>query len=57
MWCRSRLPPGPTTRSARELIDGVVWGRGAVDMKQMVAMELGVMAALAASAAPSGGAT
>jgi acetylornithine deacetylase/succinyl-diaminopimelate desuccinylase-like protein len=32
-----------------ELIDGVVWGRGAVDMKQMVAMELGVMKALAAA--------
>jgi acetylornithine deacetylase/succinyl-diaminopimelate desuccinylase-like protein len=30
-----------------ELIDGVVWGRGAVDMKDMVAMELGVMVALA----------
>jgi acetylornithine deacetylase/succinyl-diaminopimelate desuccinylase-like protein len=29
------------------LIDGVVWGRGAVDMKGMVAMELGVMLALA----------
>ncbi len=29
-----------------ELIDGVVWGRGAVDMKNMVAMELGVMLAL-----------
>ncbi len=26
-----------------ELIDGVVWGRGAVDMKDMVAMELSVM--------------
>jgi acetylornithine deacetylase/succinyl-diaminopimelate desuccinylase-like protein len=34
-----------------ELIDGVVWGRGAVDMKQMVAMELGVMRALARSGA------
>jgi acetylornithine deacetylase/succinyl-diaminopimelate desuccinylase-like protein len=34
-----------------ELVDGVVWGRGAVDMKQMVAMELGVMATLAASPA------
>ena len=32
-----------------ELIDGVVWGRGAVDMKDMVAMELGVMLALARS--------
>ena len=29
-----------------ELVDGVVWGRGAVDMKNMVAMELGVMLAL-----------
>jgi acetylornithine deacetylase/succinyl-diaminopimelate desuccinylase-like protein len=26
-----------------ELVDGVVWGRGAVDMKDMVAMELSVM--------------
>jgi acetylornithine deacetylase/succinyl-diaminopimelate desuccinylase-like protein len=30
-----------------DLIDGVVWGRGAVDMKDMVAMELSVMLALA----------
>ena len=30
-----------------ELVDGVIWGRGAVDMKDMVAMELGVMLALA----------
>jgi acetylornithine deacetylase/succinyl-diaminopimelate desuccinylase-like protein len=35
-----------------ELIDGVIWGRGAVDMKQMMAMELGVMSALAASPTP-----
>jgi acetylornithine deacetylase/succinyl-diaminopimelate desuccinylase-like protein len=34
-----------------ELLDGVVWGRGAVDMKDMVAMELGVMLALARSGA------
>ena len=34
-----------------ELIDGVVWGRGAVDMKQMVAMELAVMLALHGSGA------
>jgi acetylornithine deacetylase/succinyl-diaminopimelate desuccinylase-like protein len=34
-----------------ELIDGVVWGRGAVDMKNMVAMELAVMLALARSGA------
>ncbi len=34
-----------------ELVDGVVWGRGAVDMKNMVAMELGVMLALARSRA------
>jgi acetylornithine deacetylase/succinyl-diaminopimelate desuccinylase-like protein len=29
-----------------ELVDGVVWGRGAVDMKDMVAMELAIMVAL-----------
>lgn len=34
-----------------ELVDGVVWGRGAVDMKDMVAMELSVMLALARSRA------
>jgi acetylornithine deacetylase/succinyl-diaminopimelate desuccinylase-like protein len=34
-----------------ELVEGVVWGRGAVDMKDMVAMELGVMLALARSGA------
>jgi acetylornithine deacetylase/succinyl-diaminopimelate desuccinylase-like protein len=34
-----------------DLVDGVVWGRGAVDMKDMVAMELGVMVALARSGA------
>jgi acetylornithine deacetylase/succinyl-diaminopimelate desuccinylase-like protein len=32
-----------------DLVDGVVWGRGAVDMKDMVAMELAVMLALARS--------
>jgi acetylornithine deacetylase/succinyl-diaminopimelate desuccinylase-like protein len=34
-----------------DLVDGVVWGRGAVDMKDMVAMELAVMLALAQSGA------
>jgi acetylornithine deacetylase/succinyl-diaminopimelate desuccinylase-like protein len=34
-----------------DLIDGVVWGRGAVDMKDMVAMELAVMLALRRSGA------
>jgi acetylornithine deacetylase/succinyl-diaminopimelate desuccinylase-like protein len=29
-----------------ELVEGVVWGRGAVDMKDMLAMELSVMLAL-----------
>ena len=29
-----------------ELVDGVVWGRGAIDMKNMVAMELAVMLGL-----------
>ncbi len=32
-----------------DLVDGVVWGRGAVDMKDMVAMELEVMLAIARS--------
>lgn len=35
-----------------ELVDGVVWGRGAVDMKDMAAMELSVMLALAADGGP-----
>ena len=34
-----------------ELVDGVIWGRGAVDMKDMVAMELAVMLALKRSGA------
>ena len=34
-----------------ELVDGMVWGRGAVDMKEMVAMELSVMVALQRSGA------
>jgi acetylornithine deacetylase/succinyl-diaminopimelate desuccinylase-like protein len=34
-----------------ELVDGEVWGRGACDMKEMVAMELSVMLALQASGA------
>jgi acetylornithine deacetylase/succinyl-diaminopimelate desuccinylase-like protein len=34
-----------------ELVDGVIWGRGAVDMKDMVAMELAVMLALSRSGA------
>ena len=34
-----------------DLVDGVVWGRGAVDMKDMVAMELAVMLALVRSGA------
>jgi acetylornithine deacetylase/succinyl-diaminopimelate desuccinylase-like protein len=35
-----------------ELLDGVVWGRGAVDMKDMLAMELSVMMALHRSGRP-----
>jgi acetylornithine deacetylase/succinyl-diaminopimelate desuccinylase-like protein len=35
-----------------ELVDGVVWGRGAVDMKDMVAMELAVMVGLQRSGVP-----
>jgi acetylornithine deacetylase/succinyl-diaminopimelate desuccinylase-like protein len=34
-----------------DLVDGVVWGRGAVDMKDMVAMELTVLLALKRSGA------
>ena len=34
-----------------DLVDGVIWGRGAVDMKDMLAMELGVMLALHRSGA------
>jgi acetylornithine deacetylase/succinyl-diaminopimelate desuccinylase-like protein len=34
-----------------ELVDGIVWGRGAVDMKEMVAMELATMLALRRSGA------
>jgi acetylornithine deacetylase/succinyl-diaminopimelate desuccinylase-like protein len=34
-----------------DLVDGVVWGRGAVDMKNMVAMEVAVMLALRRSGA------
>ncbi|HET9877885.1 MAG TPA: M20/M25/M40 family metallo-hydrolase [Candidatus Limnocylindria bacterium] len=34
-----------------ELVDGVIWGRGAIDMKDMLAMELGVLLALHRSGA------
>jgi acetylornithine deacetylase/succinyl-diaminopimelate desuccinylase-like protein len=37
-----------------DIADGCVWGRGAVDMKDMVALELGVMAELAAEARAAG---
>ena len=37
-----------------DLVDGVVWGRGAVDMKEMVAMELAVMVGLRRSGAELG---
>ncbi len=37
-----------------DLADGHVWGRGAVDMKSMVAMELAVMRLLAAEARAAG---
>ncbi|HEX2194036.1 MAG TPA: M20/M25/M40 family metallo-hydrolase, partial [Candidatus Limnocylindria bacterium] len=35
-----------------DLVDGVVWGRGAVDMKDMTAMELSVMLALRRAGTP-----
>jgi acetylornithine deacetylase/succinyl-diaminopimelate desuccinylase-like protein len=39
---------------AADLVDGYVYGRGAVDMKSMVAMELGVVRLLAAEARAAG---
>jgi acetylornithine deacetylase/succinyl-diaminopimelate desuccinylase-like protein len=39
---------------AADLVDGYVYGRGAVDMKAMVAMELGVVRLLAADARAAG---
>ena len=39
---------------AADLVDGQIYGRGAVDMKQMVAMELTVVRLLAAEARASG---
>ena len=39
---------------AGDVADGYVWGRGAVDMKNLVAMELGVMRLLAAEARAAG---
>ena len=39
---------------AADVADGYVWGRGAVDMKNLVAMEIGVVRLLAAAAGDSG---
>jgi len=39
---------------AADLVDGYIYGRGAVDMKSMVAMEIGVVRLLAAEARLSG---
>ena len=39
---------------AAEIADGYVWGRGAVDMKGMVALEFGVIARLVAEARAAG---
>ena len=51
--------PAPAARwshdpFAADLVDGYVYGRGAVDMKAMVAMELGVVRLLAAEARAAG---
>lgn len=51
--------PAPSERwshdpFAADLVDGYVYGRGAVDMKGMVAMELGVVRLLAAEARRAG---
>ncbi|HEX7222945.1 MAG TPA: M20/M25/M40 family metallo-hydrolase, partial [Candidatus Limnocylindrales bacterium] len=39
---------------AADVADGYVWGRGAVDMKNLVAMEIGVVRLLAAAARDAG---
>ena len=51
--------PAPSERwshdpFAADLVDGYIYGRGAVDMKAMVAMELGVVRMLAAEARAAG---
>ena len=45
-------PPESWTHDpfAADIADGAIWGRGAVDMKSMVAMEVGVVRLLAAEA-------
>jgi acetylornithine deacetylase/succinyl-diaminopimelate desuccinylase-like protein len=49
-------PPDEWTQDpfAAEIVDGQVWGRGAVDMKHLVAMELSVVRMLAAEARAAG---
>jgi acetylornithine deacetylase/succinyl-diaminopimelate desuccinylase-like protein len=49
-------PPDEWTHDpfAGDLADGYIWGRGAVDMKHLVAMELVVMRTLAAEARAAG---
>ena len=49
-------PPERWTHApfAADLADGYIWGRGAVDMKGMVALELGVVERLAAEARDAG---
>jgi acetylornithine deacetylase/succinyl-diaminopimelate desuccinylase-like protein len=49
-------PPGGWTHDpfGGDIADGYVWGRGAVDMKAMVAMELQVLRLLAAEARAAG---
>ncbi len=51
--------PAPTERwshdpFAADLVDGYIYGRGAVDMKAMIAMELGVVRMLASEARAAG---
>ena len=51
--CRPTPPTGRSTRSPREERDGCIWGRGAVDMKDMDAMILAEPPRTSPAPAPS----
>ena len=53
-WCRRRLDRWTHDPFDGRVADGYIYGRGAVDMKGMVALELGVVRLLAAEARAAG---